>query len=180
MKRSISLFALCSVLLFGQTLPQIITAFKNREYKYVCEESLRNFQVIKKDENLISMYAYACLQSDMIDRVAVPLIYLKKSKRARKNRTYFSIVLMEKNLLVASLCDGMEYDKVQIPLADFYISKIVDLLGKRKFIKTDNKYIFFQQDISQPLYTITPKYNENGECYLHIFDNITKKVHIVQ
>jgi len=133
------------------TLQEMVRHYNNHNYRYVCLHGYKLFRYIKKDENLLSMYAFACLKSDYIDRLAVPILLLHGSKTARKNRAYFSLILAQKNLLVSSLCDGEKLTNLRVPNTDFYLSEIFNLYYQKKYKIVDNSYIFKDKNVTYRL-----------------------------
>lgn len=109
---------------------------------------------------MVSMYAFSCLKVDKLDRLAVPILILGKSATGRKNRAYFSLILAQKNLLLASLCDGMQLHDLKVPDTEHLISKIFNLYYQKKCKKNDNKYICNSPD-AKVHYTIRVQHAKN-------------------
>jgi hypothetical protein len=78
----------------------------------------------------MTLYAFACLNSDYIDRLNLPISKLKFSKEARSNAAYFSVILMQKKLLLHAMADGYDISNFKLPSTDFILSKIFDLYLK--------------------------------------------------
>ncbi len=104
--------------------------YQNNKFAKVCTMGFDNFTKYKRDEEFVSLYAFACLNSDYIDRLAVPTAVLKFSKEARANSAYFSVILMQKKLLYHSLVDGYELSELKLPTTDYVLSKVFDLYAK--------------------------------------------------
>jgi len=104
--------------------------YQNEEYAKACTMGYDYFKKYKKDEAYVSLYAFSCLKSDYIDRLAQPITNLKYSSEARKNAAYFSIILMQKKLLYYSLIDGYELSKFKFPTTDYVLSKVFDLYSQ--------------------------------------------------
>ncbi len=141
-------------ILFGNdiTLKQLITHYKQKDYRYVCLQGYKVFKALQKDEDLLSMYAFACLRSDYVDRLAVPILILGKTKESRKNRAYFSLILTQKNILISALADNERFANLQVPNSDHIISKIFNLFFQKKYKKVDNVYEMSDADGSYRLY----------------------------
>ncbi|BCD68069.1 hypothetical protein [Nitratiruptor sp. YY09-18] len=173
--RTFLIFTLLVSQLFALTIQDLVKNYKNKNYKYVCTNGYKLFNKIKKDENLVSMYAFACLKSDYIDHLAVPILILKNSKYARKNRAYFSLILMQKNLLASSICDGVTFENLHVPTTDYYLSTIFNLYYQKKYKYDDNRYIFKDKNITYILHA-------DQKCHLTI-DEIhekTRKIHKIR
>lgn len=128
------------------TINELISYYKKNQYKKVCTKGITIFEKFKKNEDLVTMYAMSCLKSDYIDRLAVPIVILKKTKNARANSAYFATILTQKKLLLHSLIDGVDISGLIFPKTDHIISKIFMHYVEKKYKKTDNTYIFNEID----------------------------------
>lgn len=124
------LILLISVTLYANTKQKMFTLYQNHKYESVCKIGYKNFRYNTKDEEYISLYAFACLKSDYIDRLSTPIGMLKFSKEARSNAAYFSVILMQKKLLYHSLVDGYNINALELPTTDYVLSKVFDLYSK--------------------------------------------------
>jgi len=122
-------------------ITSLIKAYKNKNYALVCKKGYKLFDKLRKDENLLTMYAFSCLKIDYIDRLAVPILILGKTPQSRNNRAYFSLILAQKNILTAALFDGIKFKDLNIPQTDYVLSKVFNLYFQKKYKKTDNRYI---------------------------------------
>jgi len=109
---------------------KMFTLYQDHKYKKVCDLGFNNFRKNNKDEEYISLYAFACLKSDYIDRLSTPIVMLKSSKEARSNAAYFSVILMQKKLLYHSLVDGLKLSQLKFPTTDYILSKVFDFYSK--------------------------------------------------
>jgi hypothetical protein len=94
------------------------------------------------DEEYISLYAFSCLKSDYIDRLALPITQLKFSSQTRANSAYFSVILMQKRLLYHSLLDGYDLSSMNLPTTDYILSKVFDLYAQADNKEQKDSYIF--------------------------------------
>jgi len=121
--------------LYADVKQEMFGLYQNKKYEKVCTMGFDNFGRYKRDEEFVSLYAFACLNSDYIDRLAVPTAVLKFTQEARANSAYFSVILMQKKLLYHSLLDGYELSELKLPTTDYVLSKVFDLysqLGKHE------------------------------------------------
>ncbi len=126
---------LVSISLYGDIKTQMFQLYKDGKYKKVCNIGFNNFKANKHNEEYVSIYAFACLKSDYIDRLAVPIGVLKFSETARANSAYFSVILMQKKLLYHALIDGYDLSEFKLPTTDYILSIVFDLytsLGKHE------------------------------------------------
>ncbi len=160
--RIVTLIAL--VLLTAQALDisSLIKAYKNKNYAFVCKKGYKLFDKLRKDENLITMYAFSCLRIDYIDRLAVPILILGKTPQSRNNRAYFSLILTQKNILTSALFDGAKFEGLRIPKTDYILSKVFNLYFQKKYKKTDNVYIM-QDPTDKVTYEMSVKKDRYGK-----------------
>jgi hypothetical protein len=116
--------------LYADVKEDMFSLYQNQKYEKVCTIGFNNFSKYKRDEEFVSLYAFSCLKSDYIDRLAVPTAVLKYTEEARANSAYFSVIFMQKKLLYHSLLDGYELSKLKLPTTDYVLSKVFDLYSK--------------------------------------------------
>jgi len=86
--------------IYADVKQEMFGLYQNKKFDKVCTMGFNNLGKYKRDEEFISLYAFSCLNSDYIDRLA------------RANSAYFAVILMQKKLLYHSLLDGYElHDK---------------------------------------------------------------------
>ena len=132
--------------IYADVKQEMFGLYQNKKYEQVCTMGFDNFGRYKRDEEFVSLYAFACLNSDYIDRLAVPTAVLKFTEEARANSAYFSVILMQKKLLYHSLLDGYDLSELKLPTTNYVLSKVFDLytkLGKHEkrafYLFTDPK-----------------------------------------
>ena len=124
------LILLLTLNLHASLKQKMFNLYQNKKYENVCTLGFNNFYAHKKDEEFILTYAFACLKSDYIDRLAVPITILKFSQDARSNAAYFSVILMQKKLLYHALLDNYDLSMLKLPTTDYVLSKVFDLYAK--------------------------------------------------
>ena len=95
----IILILMITLYLQADTKQVMLRLYQNQHYAKACQIGFNNFSTNSSDEKFISLYAFACLHSDFIDRLAIPIAKLKYSKEARINSAYFATILMQKKML---------------------------------------------------------------------------------
>jgi len=122
---------------------ELFSLYQNKEYKEACRLGFDNFYRFKKNEELVALYGFVCLNADFIDRLAIPITALKFSQEARANATYFSVILMQKKMLYHALIDGYDISGLKLPTTNYVLSKVFDYYtqqtdqGKRFYIFQD-------------------------------------------
>ncbi|EHP30815.1 hypothetical protein SMGD1_2292 [Sulfurimonas gotlandica GD1] len=124
------LILLFSISLYADIKQNMFNLYQNKKYEDVCSIGFDNFKKYKKDEEFVSLYAFACLNSDYIDRLAIPVALLKFSREARANSAYFSVILMQKKLLYHALIDNYDLSSLSLPTTDYVLSKVFDFYAK--------------------------------------------------
>ncbi len=125
MKIIIAIFI--SLYLYGDVKQDMFNLYQNQKYENVCSIGFNNFNNFKQDEEFVSLYAFSCLNSDYIDRLAIPIALLKFTPEARANSAYFSVILMQKKLLYHALVDNYNLSVLELPTTDYVLSKVFDL-----------------------------------------------------
>ncbi|MBV5321877.1 MAG: hypothetical protein JZU62_09325 [Sulfuricurvum sp.] len=100
--------------------------YQQRNYLQACDLGKQGFQYHLSDEAYISLYAFSCLKADVIDRLAGPIMVLNQTKEARANSSYFSVIVMQKKLLMQSLYDNKPLQSLKFPTSSHLLSKVFD------------------------------------------------------
>ncbi len=122
-------FLLISLFVFASASSKIdvYNDYKAKQYAKACKKGEALLERYKSDEKFISLYAFSCLKADKIDQLAVPIVLLSKSEEARANAAYFSVILMQKKLLLHALVDTYNFKDLKLPTTDYILSKVFDL-----------------------------------------------------
>jgi hypothetical protein len=174
------LFLLLTFNLYAGVKQNMFNLYQNKKYESVCSMGFDNFNSNIKDEEYVSLYAFACLYSDNIDRLAVPIAILKFSKEARANSAYFSVILMQKKLLFHALNDNYNLSALKLPTTDYVLSKVFDLYSqlpqhqRRAFYLFDDPY---DSKLTYKLYLM--KDNKLSKMVIEeYYDTISIKRHV--
>jgi hypothetical protein len=150
----ILLILLLTLSLYADIKQNMFNLYQNKKYQDVCNIGFDNFKENKKDENFVSLYAFSCLKSDYIDRLAIPVALLKFSAEARSNSAYFSIILMQKKLLYHALIDNYDLTAFNLPTTDYVLSKVFDYYSKLGTHKARVYYLFEDKDDKKLTYKL--------------------------
>lgn len=138
----------------------MLNLYENKKFKEVCNIGFNNFNSNMNDEEYVSLYAFACLNVDYLDRLPIAITALRSSNESRSNASYFSIIYMQKKLLYHALLDNYDLKSLNLPTTDYVLSKVFDL-----FIKLDNhkqQYYLLKDEkdnrVGYKLYIIKDKY----------------------
>jgi len=154
--------------------------YQDKQYKEACQEGLKVFNQYRKDEEFVSLYAFSCLKADQIDRLAVPISTLKNSEEARSNAAYFSVILMQKKLLLHALIDGYKLTELKLPKTDHVLSKVYELYSKTNNDRKRSHYSFIDTDNNKVTYKLYLKNsNHNKKMVIEEFyDTIMTHRHV--
>lgn len=109
---------------------QMLQLYQNGAYTQACALGVQNFKLIQPNEAHTSLYAFSCLNADQIDRLNTPIKSLYQSPEARANASYFSLLIMQKRLLIQALYDGYALKQLKLPTSAHLLSRIFDLYCK--------------------------------------------------
>lgn len=166
--------------LYADIKQDMFNLYQNQKYEDVCSIGFDNFNTNNKDEEFISLYAFACLKSDYIDRLAIPIAMLKFSKESRSNSAYFSVILMQKKLLYHALQDNYDLSTLKLPTTDYVLSKVFDLYSKLEKHQPRAFYLLEDETDKKLTYKLYLSKDEklNKMVIEEFYDTITIKRHV--
>lgn len=150
----ILLILLLYISLYADIKQNMLNLYQNKKYEDVCTMGFNNFQKYQRDDEFVSLYAFSCLKSDYIDRLAVPIALLKFSSESRSNSAYFSIILMQKKLLYHALVDNYDLSSLNLPTTDYVLSKVFDFYAKLGKHEPRELYLFEDKDDKKLTYKL--------------------------
>ena len=174
------LILLLSLSLYADIKQNMFNLYQNEKYERVCSIGFDNFKKNKKDEEFVSLYAFACLKSDYIDRLAIPVALLKFSPESRANSAYFSVILMQKKLLYHALIDNYDLSSLNLPTTDYVLSKVFDFYAKLGAHEPRTFYLFEDakdKKLTYKLYLAKDR-RLNKIIIEEFYDTITIKRHV--
>jgi hypothetical protein len=176
----IILIILLSLSLYADIKQNMFNLYQNKKYENVCNIGFNNFEKYRLDEEYISLYAFACLNADYIDRLSIPTAMLKFSKESRSNSAYFSVILMQKKLLYHALIDNYDISSLKLPTTDYILSKVFDLYAKLDQKDKRNFYLFEDDNDSKLTYKLyLVKGNKLSKIIIEeYYDSIVIKRHV--
>jgi hypothetical protein len=139
--RLLLITALIASGLWGYSLNKFYEDYKKKNYYAACKHGVSIFAQNKKSNEFLTVYSFACLKSDMIDRLAVPVTGLRGSKEARSNASYFASILLQKKLLYNAVIDGIDISGLNLPTSDYILSKVFHMYADKEYEKSQNRYI---------------------------------------
>ncbi len=166
--------------LYAGAKEDVFALYQDENYEKACKLGFKYFSINRKDEEYISLYAFACMYADYIDRLAVPISILRYTQQGRANAAYFSVILMQKKLLYHALLDDYDISSLKMPTTNFILSKVFDLYAKLGKHQKKDFYIFTDtndEKIKYKLYVIREN-NVRKIIIEEFYDNISIKRHV--
>ncbi|WP_455756534.1 hypothetical protein [Sulfurimonas sp.] len=171
---------LLSITLYANIKQEMYNFYQNEKYEKACNIGFDNFKENKTNEEFLSLYAFSCLKSDYIDRLSAPIARLKYSKEARSNSAYFSVILMQKKLLLHSMIDGYTINNLNLPTTEYILSKVFDFYSKLKKHEPRSVYLFEDTNDKKLTYKLYLNKGEKVDKIVieEFYDNTLIKKHI--
>lgn len=111
----------------GQKLFEL---YQQGQYLQGCEYGFERFGEQRSNEPFISLLGFTCLKADKIDKLSPIITLLGDSAEARSNAAYFSLLVMQKKLLMQALYDNKPIANLRFPMSSHTLSKVFDLYVK--------------------------------------------------
>ena len=175
------MFLLSPLFLLADGKVETYKLFQDAKYEEACQSGDTLLQQYKDDEEFISLYAFSCLNADQLDKLSIPIASLKKTSESRANAAYFSVILMQKKLLMHALADQYDLKPIKLPTTEYVLSTVFDLYSndqgskdRRRYNYTDPKDIkksyrlFVTKSASSPKMVIE-EYNDKIMTKRHIY-----------
>ncbi len=141
-------FLITTLFLFSSNLSNLYKLYEKQDYTKACNYGLKylykNHNI--SNEKYLTLYGLSCLETDKIDRIALPMVHLTSTKEARANASYFGTILLQKELLLQALVDKKEIYDLHLPTTNFVLSKIFYLFMQKKYTLKDEVYRFQDEE----------------------------------
>lgn len=178
--RYLFILSLIFLSLQAQTKSEMFQLYQNEKFEEACQIGTTLFTQNRSDEEFLSLYGFSCLYADYIDRLALPMSLLKSTPEARANAAYFSVIIMQKKLLMHALQDNYQIHSVQLPTTDYVLSKVFNLYQNDTNTNKRQVYIYsdpLNKKITYRLY-ISAKSSLKKMIIEEYYDKIMAKRHI--
>ncbi|MCJ7765186.1 MAG: hypothetical protein MUP09_04520 [Thiovulaceae bacterium] len=180
MKIVIFLLFFSSLLLQADNKIETYRLYQDAKYEKACQAGEKVLDQYKNDEEFISLYAFSCLNADYLDKLALPITFLKNSAEARANAAYFAVILMQKKLLLHALTDQYDLKPIKLPTTDYVLSTVFDLYTKDSGPKERRRYNYSDPKDAKKSYRlfVTDSGSSPKMVIEEYYDNIMAKRHI--
>ena len=142
------------------------TEYVNHNYNKICKYGMKHIQSIKKNENLLSLVGFSCVKDDSFIYLPTVMVLLKKTKKARENSVYFSILFMEKKLLISKIIDGLDISYYRFPLINHPLSIVVNSLIQENYKENDGKIIIQKSGKKYEVYK-----TNSDKVFIKVYEN---------
>ena len=140
MKKLILFLFITSLVLQADAKLDTYKLYQEAKYDEACQKASNLLSQYKDDEEFISLYAFSCLNADKLDKLSVAITSLKKSPESRANAAYFSVILMQKKLLMHALSDQYDLKPIKLPTTEYVLSVVFDLYSSDTNPKKRRRY----------------------------------------
>ncbi len=180
MMKTVLLFVVSTMILSADAKMETYKLYQNAKYEEACQSGEKLLDQYKNDEEFISLYAFACLNADYLDKLAMPISSLRNSAEARANAAYFSVILMQKKLLMHALADQYDLKPVKLPTTEYVLSTVFDLYTKDTASKDKRRYNYVDpQDANKSYRLFVTKSGPSPKMVIEeYYDKIMTKRHI--
>lgn len=130
MKNSSLFLFLFASSLYADVSQKLFDLYQKGLYAQGCDYGHKYFSDHKQNETFVSLVGFSCLKADQIDRLVPVISALHETPDARANSAYFTLLLMQKKLLMQSLYDNKPISNLKFPTSGHLLSKVFDLYLK--------------------------------------------------
>ena len=154
MKQFILILVLAPLFLYADTKMEIYKLYQDKNYETACQLAESALSTNRTDEEFLSVYAFSCLKIDKVDQLAPAITGLKKSKESRANAAYFSVILMQKSLLMHALNDQFDLHPMHFPTSTYILSTVYNLYAKDTGSKKRRRYNYIDPSDAKKSYRL--------------------------
>ena len=154
--------------LSASPLSKLYNFYEKQEYDKGCDYGHKYYTKNSKSEKYATLYALSCLETNNIDRVARSMLSLNSSKESRENASYFTTILLQKELLMQAILDDKPLGDLVLPKTSFYLSKVFDGFVAKRYTKDGEAYYLKDSDNPERYYKIYIETTKNKEHYMII------------
>jgi len=169
MKKTFLIF-LIPLVLFGFDFKK---EYLNHNFTKICKYGFSHLNQIKDNEDTLSLVGFSCVKRDYFIFLPAIINYLKSTKKARENSVYFSLLFIEKKLLISYVIDNIDISYYRFPKIDHPISVVINAIINKQFKKKDNVIIINKNNKTYKVYK-----TDDNKVYIDIYkDNQLQESH---
>jgi len=157
------LLLLLPIFVFGFNFKQ---EYLNKNFTKICKYGISHFQQIKNNEDTLSLVGFSCVKRDYFIYLPPIINYLKSTKKARNNSIYFSLLFIEKKLLISYVIDNLDISYYRFPAIPHPISIVINSIIHNNFKKQNGTILINKNNKIYKVY----KNNEN-KVFIDVYEN---------
>ncbi len=161
--RLILLTLFSNFMLFASDFDIVKQYYNENNYRTACLKAGDIYGELSDNEEFLSIYAHSCLESDMINRLVLPIIKLYQTPESRENAVYFSTILYQKKLLYHALVDDVDISYINLPKTNYILSKVFNRFVNGNYNYTNGAYWFIDEDDSSISYKLTAEEHQKAK-----------------
>jgi len=166
MKKKVLLF-LVPFMLFGFDFKK---EYLNHNFTKICKYGINHINKIKNNEDTLSLVGFSCVKRDYFIYLPTIINFLKNSKKSRDNSIYFSLLFIEKKLLISYVIDGLDISYYRFPLIKHPISVVMNSLINENFTKENDTFIIKKDNKTYKVYK-----TDDNKVYIDVYENNSLK-----
>lgn len=181
MKKTFLLTLFSCIILYADIPSQMLMLYQKGAYSDACSIGKKNWNKIQTSEQQVSLYAFSCLNADQIDRLNFPISVLNETAESRANASYFSLLILEKKLLIQALYDNLNIKSLKLPASSNLLSRVFNFYSKNPQLSNSIKEYSDNTNSRQTykLYTVQISAYKTFAIDEY-YDNILTKHHIYE
>ena len=161
--KKISVILFIAVSLFGFDFKK---EYQQQNFTRICKYGYHHLKEIKNNEDTLSLVGFACVKRDYFIYLPYIINYLKKTKKARENSIYFSLLFIEKKLLISYILDNIDISYYRFPKIEHPISIVMTNIINKSFKKENDTIIINNKNLIYKVYK-----NNQNKVFIDIYEN---------
>jgi len=168
--RFLNLFLLIPIFIFAFDFNK---EYKNKNFTKICKYGISHINQIKYNDDILSLVGFSCVKKDYLIYLPTIINYLKTTKKGRKNSIYFSLLFIEKKLLISYMLDNQSISYYRFPLINHPLSIVLTNLISGNFKKEGGIISINYKNLNYKVYK-----NDENKVFIDIYkDDILKESH---
>ena len=152
--------------LYSSSYNRLLIDYKEQKYKKACQRGITLIRAGEKNEEILSLVGDACARSDYINILGEIQKYQRETKNSRENASYFSILVLQKRLIIQFMHDDLDLTGLKLPKTDHILSKVFINLADKNFEVINIKPKKVRIDSGSSEYTLYISPTGNKKIYI--------------
>jgi len=161
--KKISILFLITISLFGFDFKK---EYQQQNFTRICKYGYYHLKKIKNNEDTLSLVGFACVKRDYFIYLPAIINLLKHTKKGRLNSIYFSLLFIEKKLLISYVLDDIDISYYRFPKIEHPISIVMTNIINKNFKKENNIILINDKNLTYKVYK-----NSENKVFIDIYQN---------